>query len=109
MQLLPSAVIFSTLFYFSSLKNDPLIGDDYNLKSQKGRAIMRTIYSMFTNTLISRERKMLFLWDFPGGPVVMNLPSNVGDAGSVPGQGAKFPHAMGQLSQCTAARERALQ
>ena len=23
--------------------------------------------------------------DFPGGPVVMNLPSNAGDAGSIPG------------------------
>ena len=36
--------------------------------------------------------------DFPGGPVVKNLPSNAGDAGLIPGQGTKIPHAMGQVS-----------
>ena len=25
--------------------------------------------------------------DFPGGPVVKNLPANVGDTGSIPGSG----------------------
>ena len=25
--------------------------------------------------------------DFPGGPVVKNLPANVGDTGSIPGRG----------------------
>ena len=33
--------------------------------------------------------------DFPGGPVVKNPPSNAGDMGSIPGQEAKIPHAMG--------------
>ena len=37
------------------------------------------------------------LQDFPGGPVVKNLPSNAGDAGSIPGQETKIPHALGQL------------
>ena len=37
-------------------------------------------------------------WDFPGGPGVKNPPSNAGDAGSIPGQGTKIPHAAGQLS-----------
>ena len=31
--------------------------------------------------------------DFPGGPVVKTSPSNAGGAGSIPGQGAKIPHA----------------
>ena len=31
--------------------------------------------------------------DFPGGPVVKNLPSKAGDTGSIPGQGTKIPHA----------------
>ena len=31
--------------------------------------------------------------DFPGGPVVKTPPSNAGAAGSIPGQGAKIPHA----------------
>ena len=36
--------------------------------------------------------------DFPGGPVVKTPPSNAGDAGSIPGPGAKISHAAGQLS-----------
>ena len=36
--------------------------------------------------------------DFPGGPVVKNPPYNAGDAGLIPGQGTKIPHAAGQLS-----------
>ena len=35
----------------------------------------------------------MILGDFPGGPVVKNLPSNAGDAGSIPGQETKIPHA----------------
>ena len=31
--------------------------------------------------------------DFPGGQVVKTSPSNAGRAGSIPGQGAKIPHA----------------
>ena len=37
--------------------------------------------------------------DFPGGPVVKNLPSNVGDAGLIPHQGIKIPHATGQATK----------
>ena len=32
-------------------------------------------------------------WDFPGSPVVKTSPSNAGDESSIPGQGAKIPHA----------------
>ena len=39
-------------------------------------------------------------WDFPGGPVVKNPPSNAGDTGSIPGWGTKIPHATGQLNLC---------
>ena len=31
--------------------------------------------------------------DFPGGPVVKTLLSSAGGMGSIPGQGAKIPHA----------------
>ena len=37
-------------------------------------------------------------WDVPGSPVVKSLPSNAGDTGSIPGQGTKIPHAVGQQS-----------
>ena len=36
--------------------------------------------------------------DFPGGPVVKNLLSNAGHAGSIPGRGTKIPRAAAQLS-----------
>ena len=36
--------------------------------------------------------------DFPGGPVVKNLPCNAGDVGSIPGQGTEIPYATEQLS-----------
>ena len=44
-------------------------------------------------------------WDFPGGPVVKNLPSNAGNMGSAPGWGGKITHAMGQLSPSNATTE----
>ena len=37
--------------------------------------------------------------DFPVGPVVRTLPSNVRDSGSTPGWGAKIPHASLPRSQ----------
>ena len=43
--------------------------------------------------------------NFPGGPVVKNPPYNAGDVGSIPGQGTKIPHAMGQLSPRTTTTE----
>ena len=43
--------------------------------------------------------------DFTGGPVIENPPFNAGDTGSIPGQGTKIPHAMGQPSPCSATRE----
>ena len=32
----------------------------------------------------------MYEWGFPGGPVVKNLPANVGDTGSIPRSG-RFP------------------
>ena len=31
--------------------------------------------------------------DFPGGPMVKNLPCNAEEAGLIPGQGTRIPHA----------------
>ena len=39
------------------------------------------------------------LWGFPGGPVVGTSPSSAGSAGSIPGQGAKIPHALRQKTK----------
>ena len=38
--------------------------------------------------------------------MVKNLPSNAGDKGLIPDQGTNIPHAAGQLSPCTTAREK---
>ena len=43
--------------------------------------------------------------DFPGGPVVKNLPCNAGGAGSISGQGTKISHAAGQLNPCATTTE----
>ena len=48
--------------------------------------------------------------DVPGGPVVKSPPCNARDTGMILGQGAKFPHAMGQLSpQATTSEDYMLQ
>ena len=38
-------------------------------------------------------------WEFLGGPAVKTSPSNAGVAGSIPGQGAKIPHALRPKNQ----------
>ena len=43
--------------------------------------------------------------DFPGDPVVKNSPSNAGDSVSLPGQGTKIPHALGQLCPCPTTKD----
>ena len=43
--------------------------------------------------------------DFPGGPMVKNLPSNAKDMGSIPGQGTKIPHTAWQVSPHATAPE----
>ena len=61
---------------------------------------------LFSETLsVSSEHQDLVSRDFPGGPVVKNLPSNAGDMGSIPGRGIKIPHAVGQLSPCATTTE----
>ena len=50
--------------------------------------------------------KSAFSQDFPGGPVVQNLPCNSGGEGSIPGQGTKIPHPEEQLeSLCSATKD----
>ena len=43
--------------------------------------------------------------DFPGGPVVKNLPCNAGDMGLIPGWGTKTPHTEEELSPSIPTRE----
>ena len=43
--------------------------------------------------------------DFPGSPVIENLPHNTGDEGLIPSRKPKIPHAVEQLSPRAAAAE----
>ena len=43
--------------------------------------------------------KMGLSRDFPGGPAVKTSPSNAEGVGSIPGQGARIPHALGPKNQ----------
>ena len=43
--------------------------------------------------MISIKRQ--WVWDFPGGPVVKNPPSNAREAGLIPAWGIKIVHAAG--------------
>jgi len=48
------------------------------------------------------KQPIKYIWrDFPGGPVVKNLPCDAEDLGSIPGWGTKTPHAMEQLNPGT--------
>ena len=49
--------------------------------------------------------KNVIVGDFPGGPVVKNLPARAGDMSSVPGPGRLTPHIVEQVSLCAAATE----
>ena len=47
----------------------------------------------------------MYLGDFPGGPLVTNLLSNIGDVSSIPDWETKIPHSVGQLSLYATTRE----
>ena len=55
-------------------------------------------------TLMSNKCLTEHPWDIPNGPVVNNLLSNAGNAGSSPGWGVETPHSVGQLSPRATAR-----
>ena len=72
--------------------------------------------SKWNHLLVNKKKISIsnsLYWDFPGGPVVKNPPSNAGDTGSIPGwgtisivgRGTKIPHATGRLSPHTTTRE----
>ena len=74
------------------------------LKHSNARQNLFTIFG-YSNSLrihVSKARKR----EFPGVPVVKNSPSNAEDLGSIPGQGARIPHATGQLSPLSSTREK---
>ena len=64
--------------------------------------------SMRTDPLLrelARTPEDRLLRDFPGCPVMKNLPLNAEDMGSSPGTGTRIPHAAGQLSLPTMTKD----
>ena len=84
-------------------------GQDLRKWENQSTKLFRLFHSVLQSSLF-RTQILLFLivpkaWDFPGGPVVKNLPSNAGDVGLIPDWGTKIPHATGQLSPCATTTE----
>ena len=68
-------------------------------------AVRQKLMQCCKSTIFQLKKKKIR--EFPGGPVVKNLPSNVGNGGSgfSPGRGTRVPHAAGQLSPHTTTTE----
>ena len=58
---------------------------------------------------LNKKKKNQKAQDFPGGPVLKNLPSNAGDVGLIPGKGTKIPHAVGSTKETTYHNENSVQ
>ena len=79
----------------------PALAGRFSTTAPPGKLLNNTF--VLYNNLIKRKTyfgfNLLYInnscGDFPGGPVVKNLPSNAGDTGSIPGRGTKIPHAAG--------------
>ena len=54
-----------------------------------------------TGVLVTPAKILIFAQDFPGGLVVKNLPSSVGDVGPIASGGTKTPQAVERLSPST--------
>ena len=61
---------------------------------------MCSFYICIRITILSLKKEKNHPWDFPGDPVVKNLPCNARDAGSIPNWETKISHAVGQRSPC---------
>ena len=65
----------------------------------------RTGFESQSQRIQASRRLRSEVGDFPGGPVVKNLPCNVKGVGSIPVQGATIPHGSEQLSLHAAIRD----
>ena len=48
---------------------------------------------LFSNRKGIKDKNYKLIVNFPGGPVLKNLPCNTRDSISIPGRGIKIPHA----------------
>ena len=87
---LPSLPLFYCLLYIVSIKILELLRKASKCIS-KNSVVKIIIMNSFSPTCpytpIPQFLKRTYLWDFPGGAVVKNLPVSAGDTGSSPGPG----------------------
>ena len=69
------------IFLGSKITADGDCSHEIKRRLPLGRKVMTNLDSIFKR----RDR------NFPGGPVVNNLPCSAGDTSSIPGQGTKIP------------------
>ena len=62
---------------------------------------MRLVFVTYSKISVTERWRR----DFPGGPLVSNLPANAGDTGSITDLGTKTQHALRQGGQCTTSTE----
>ena len=55
-------------------------------------------FKLFYNREGVKDKNYKLIGNFPGGPVLKNLPYNTRDSISFPGRGIKIPHASVQFS-----------
>ena len=89
---------YTTKLFFIKLRN----GTNNNNGQKRNLTSDNFLLLNFIDKIVPVKNKNR---DFSGGPVVKKPPSSAGDMGSIPGRGAKIPHAVGQLSPCTATTE----
>ena len=78
------------------------------LKPSEGAGESREKFRSQTIIFVGLKARWTFKrhsWDFPGGPVVKNPPTNAGNVGSIPGPGTEIPRVTGQLSPCATTPE----
>ena len=89
--------------YISSAQQ-PHMASDFSISGSREREHFHP-HGKFCWQCFNRKLKNAEIYrNFPGDPVVKNQPCNSGDAGLIPVQGTKVPHAAGQLSPHTTAR-----
>ena len=94
--------VSSKFLSFNNSSFFPLIAQPQRWELSPQLLSSRCISVLVLTLLLPSYKNFLLrlFWDFPGGPVVQNLPCNAGDVGSIPGGDTKIPRASEQLSLC---------
>ena len=91
-QLLPLIYVFSMVAFRLQRQNKAEPVKTENLWPASPKIFTLWLLQIKLAESWFRRTRMKTSCDFPGVPVVKNLPCNAGDVSSTPGQGTKVPH-----------------